>query len=177
MTWKFTPSHPALYLEHSSPSLHRGLTSLTLTSVHLSLLKKGSPDHQALHTPTRPYLIISRVSIFSWNFNFSKSVFFLLCLISWSPLDQILKGDQMWETRETSWPVGVCAFFEREKWTPKSFSWPQLQLPLGLCVGLLESQRPFPVIHLAVTFWACLGPPADSNIVLSLKQIIFPQMD
>lgn len=68
-------------------------------------------------------------------------------------------------------------FLRGEKWTPKSSFWPQLQLPLGLCVGLLESQRPFPVIYSAVTFWARLGPPADSNTVLSLKQIIFPQMD
>ena len=84
VTLKFTPSRPALYLEHSSPCLHRGPTLLTLTSVHLSPLEKGSPDHQALHTPTRHYLIFFKVSIFSWNFNFFKSVFFFLCLISGS---------------------------------------------------------------------------------------------
>ena len=66
----------------------------------------------------------------------------------------------------------VSVHFLRQKaiiWTLKSSSWPQLQLPIGLCVGLLESQLSLPVI--------LLGPPEDSDIVLSLKQIIFPQMD
>lgn len=49
----------------------------------------------------------------------------------------------------------VSVHFLREKtlvWTPESSSWPQLQLPLSLCVGVLESQLPFPAIHSAVTF-------------------------
>ena len=87
VTLKFTPSRPALYLERSSPCLHRGPTFLTLTSVHLSPLVKGSPDHQALHTPTRHYLIFFRVSIFSWNsFLLSLSHFWQSDAPSWKAM-------------------------------------------------------------------------------------------